>query len=109
LQNHRSGTELIDHGWGGSGGAEIGANARRCCHLPTQIWLSTPSGELLAAAVTALTPPPFQQDIDLLIAAALQLAAQRQQAEARQKIAVGLLGGAALAIALGSSRPQLGR
>ena len=70
--------------------------------------LSTPSGELLAAAVTALTPPPFQQDIDLLIAA-LQLAAQRQQAEARQKIAVGLLGGAALAIALGSSRPQLGR
>jgi hypothetical protein len=35
---------------------------------------------------------------------ALQLAAQRQQAEARQKIAVGLLGGAALPIALGSSR-----
>jgi hypothetical protein len=60
------------------------------------------------AVVTALTPPPFQQDIDLLIAA-LQLAAQRQQAEARQKIAVGLLEGAALAIALGSSRPQLGR
>jgi hypothetical protein len=58
--------------------------------------------------VIALTPPPFQQDIDLLIAA-LQLAAQRQQAEARQKIAVGLLGGTALAIALGSFRPQLGR
>ena len=36
-------------------------------------WLSTPSGELLAAAVTALTPPPFQQDIDLLIAALLAL------------------------------------
>jgi hypothetical protein len=69
-------------------------------------WLSTPTGELLAAAVAALTPPPFQQDAALLIEA-LQLAAQRQQAEARQKIAVGLLGGAALAIALGSSRPQL--
>jgi hypothetical protein len=66
-------------------------------------WLNTPSGELLANAVTALAPPPFQQDIDLLIMA-LQLAAQRQQAEARQKLAVGLLGSAALAIALGSSR-----
>ncbi len=66
-------------------------------------WLNTPSGELLAAAVTALTPAPFNQDLELLIEA-LQLAAQRQQAEARQKIAAGLLGGAVLAIALGSSR-----
>ena len=65
-------------------------------------WLNTPSGELNTAAVTALTPPPFQQDIDPLIEA-LQLAAQRQQAEAQQKIAVGLLRGAALAIA--SVRP----
>jgi hypothetical protein len=39
-----------------------------------------------------------------LLTEALQLAAQRQQAEARQKLVVGLLGGAALAIALGSSR-----
>jgi len=46
---------------------------------------------------------PFKQDIDLLIEG-LQLAAQRQQAEARQKLAGGLLGGAALAIILGSSR-----
>ena len=70
-------------------------------------WLTTPAGEFFAAAVAALTPPPFQQD--RRVNEALQLAAQRQQAEARQKIAVGLLGGAALAIALGSSRPQLGR
>lgn len=66
-------------------------------------WLNTPSGELLEAAVSELRPPPFKQDSDLLIEA-LQLAAQRQQAEARQKLAVGLLGGAALAFALGSSR-----
>jgi hypothetical protein len=66
-------------------------------------WLNTPSGELVAEAVTELAPPPYQDDIDLLIQA-LQLAAQRQQAEARQKLAVGLLGGAALAFALGSSR-----
>lgn len=66
-------------------------------------WLNTPSGELAAGAVTALAPPPYREDIDLLIGA-LQLAAQKQQAEARQKLAVGLLGGAALAFALGSSR-----
>lgn len=66
-------------------------------------WLNTPSGELLSAAVAALTPPPFPQDVTLLIEA-LKLAAQRQQDEARQKIAAGLLGGAVLAIALGSSR-----
>ena len=51
----------------------------------------------------ALTAAPFKQDIDLLIEG-LQLTAQRQQAEARPKLAVGLLGGAALAITLGSSR-----
>jgi hypothetical protein len=66
-------------------------------------WLSIPPGEVLAAAVTALTPPPLDQDAELLTEALL-LAAQRQQAEAQQKIAIGLLGGAALAIALGSSR-----
>ena len=48
----------------------------------------------------------FKLDIDLLIEA-LQLASQRQQAEARQKLAVGSLGGAALAIA--RLVPQLGR
>jgi hypothetical protein len=42
------------------------------------------------------TAPPYRQDIDLLIEA-LQLAAQKQQAEARRKLAVGLLVGAALA------------
>lgn len=66
-------------------------------------WLSTPSGELIEAAVTAIVPPPYNEDITLL-AEALQLAAQRQQAEARQKLAAGLLGGAALAIAIGASR-----
>lgn len=39
-------------------------------------WLSTPPGELVGAAVTALAPPPYQEDVDLLIEA-LQLAAQR--------------------------------
>jgi hypothetical protein len=66
-------------------------------------WLSTPDGQLLTSAVVALAPPPYQQDIELLIDA-LQLAAAKQQGEARQKIAIGLLGGAVLAAAIGSSR-----
>jgi methylmalonyl-CoA mutase cobalamin-binding subunit len=66
-------------------------------------WLSTPDGQLVTSAVIALSPPPYQQDIELLTEA-LQLAAARQQAEARQKIAIGLLGRAVLAAAIGSSR-----
>jgi hypothetical protein len=64
-------------------------------------WLNTPSGELVAAAVTALSSSPYNEDIDLLIEA-LQLAAQKQQADARQKLfAVGAL---VAAIAYGASR-----
>jgi hypothetical protein len=66
-------------------------------------WLSIPSRELITEAVAALSSPLFQQDVDLLVEALL-LAAQKQQEEARQGIAFGLLGGAALAIALRSSR-----
>ena len=70
--------------------------------LRLDTWLNTPpesSSRLRSWPYAA----PFKQDIDLLIEG-LQLAAQRQQAEARQKLAGGLLGGAALAIILGSSR-----
>jgi hypothetical protein len=66
-------------------------------------WLTTPDGELLAAAVTALAPPPYRQDIELLIAA-LQLAVQRQQAEAREKIVKGLVIGGLAALAAGAAR-----
>jgi hypothetical protein len=63
-------------------------------------WLNTPDGELLAAAVTTLAPPPYQEDAQLLIEA-LQLAAQQQQADARTKL---LVAGALLtAIAYGAS------
>jgi hypothetical protein len=60
-------------------------------HLSSAPGSTPPSGELVTAAVMALTAAPFKQDIDLLIEG-LQLAAQRQQAEARPKLAVGLLG-----------------
>jgi hypothetical protein len=54
-------------------------------------WLNTPSGEGVAAAAMVLMAAPLKQDIDLLIEG-LQLAAQRQQAEARPKLAVGCSG-----------------
>jgi hypothetical protein len=66
-------------------------------------WLNTPPGEVLTAAVGALSPGLFQADADLLTEA-LGLAARRQHEEARQKLAAGLLGGAVLAIALGAGR-----
>jgi hypothetical protein len=49
---------------------------RRVSSTRLGTWLNTLSGEGVAAAVMALTPAPFKQDIDLLIEG-LQLAAQR--------------------------------
>jgi hypothetical protein len=63
-------------------------------------WLSTPDGQLVAAAVQALAPTPDGQDAELLITA-LQLAAQQQQIEARQKILAGVAVGGVLALAFG--------
>lgn len=65
-------------------------------------FLSTPDGQLLAAAVQALTPPPYREDIDLLLQA-LQLAAQRQHEAARETFTKGVvvaLGAGALAALL---------
>ena len=64
-------------------------------------WINTPSGEVLAAAVAALSPPLFPADADLLVRA-LTLAARRQHEEAQQRLVAGLLGGAALAYVIGS-------
>ena len=47
-------------------------------------WLDTPAGELIAAAVEQLTPPPYRMDMDLLIDA-LQIAARSQQRAEREK------------------------
>jgi hypothetical protein len=47
-------------------------------------WLNTPNGELIAAAVEQLTPPPYRMDTDLLIDA-LQIAARSQQRAEREK------------------------
>ena len=64
-------------------------------------WINTTSGEVLAAAVAALSPSLFPADAELLVQA-LALAARRQHEEAQQKLVAGLLGGAALAYVIGS-------
>jgi hypothetical protein len=64
-------------------------------------WLSTPDGELVMAAIGMLAPAPYAQDAQLL-AEALQLAAQQQQAEARKKILAAIAIGGAV-VALGAS------
>jgi hypothetical protein len=85
--------------WGGPWPASTVPGRSRTRSLPTPSFehlgsapgSTLPSEEGVAAAVMALTAAPFKQDIDLLIEG-LQLAAQRQQAEARPKLVVGLLG-----------------
>jgi hypothetical protein len=51
-------------------------------------WLSTPDGELMAAAVELLTPPPYEVDAKLLVDA-LRIAATRQRSAVLEK-AVGI-------------------
>jgi hypothetical protein len=65
-------------------------------------FLNTPDGQLLAAAVEALTPPPYRDDIALLVEA-LQLAAKMQHDAARETFVKGVvvaLGVGAIAAAL---------
>jgi hypothetical protein len=59
-------------------------------------FLGTPDGRLIAAAVEALTPPPYREDVALLIDA-LQLAAKTQQKEAIQTLLKGTAVGVGVA------------
>jgi hypothetical protein len=70
-------------------------------------FLNTPDGRVLAAAVGALTPPPYREDISLLVDA-LQLAAKMQHEAARETFVKGVVvalgvGALAAAIANGNS------
>lgn len=68
-------------------------------------FLNTPDGRVLAAAVERLTPPPYREDVTLLVEA-LQLAAKAQQQEAREAFVKGLLvvaGVSVVAAALGGN------
>jgi hypothetical protein len=57
-------------------------------------WLNTPQGQAVAAAVEAISPPLYREDVKL-ITEALMLAARTQQKEQRNRV----LAGAALATA----------
>lgn len=68
-------------------------------------FLNTPDGQVLAPAVSMLTPPPYQQDATLLLKA-LQLAAQKQHEQARTAVVGGaiLFAGGVLAVAVANSK-----
>jgi hypothetical protein len=61
-------------------------------------FLGTPDGQLLTAALNALTPPPYREDLELL-EDALRKAAQMQQTEAREVALRGVVVVAGLALA----------
>jgi multisubunit Na+/H+ antiporter MnhB subunit len=73
-------------------------------------WLNTPDGQMIAAAVEAVSPPFYAEDERLLVAA-LRHAAARQHEEGVQTagrnalIALGVAGMAALLIGLFGSGP----
>lgn len=65
-------------------------------------FFGTPEGEMLAEAVAALAPPPYERDAELLIAA-LRLASAEQQREQRRKIFAGVAAGGVAALLFGSA------
>jgi hypothetical protein len=60
-------------------------------------WLRTPEGKLVTAAVEALAPPLYREDIELLVEA-ISLAAKMQQKDSRSRAAA-----AAIVIAVGGA------
>jgi hypothetical protein len=64
-------------------------------------WLNTPDGEIIAAAVELLTPPPYAVDAKLLVDALKIAAAKQRSAEMEKVIGVGVV--AAIGAVLWSS------
>jgi hypothetical protein len=82
---------------------ELIANAQfRALQLGT--WLNRPDVELITAAVQAITPPPYGQDIELLVEA-LKLAAQAQRRDGWRHVLLTTTGAAAgLGVLLAAGR-----
>ena len=80
----------------------LGSAEFRALQLGT--WLNKPDGELIIAAVEAITPPPYQQDIELLTEA-LELAAHAQRGEGigRALLASGAAAGLTILLAVNRS------
>jgi hypothetical protein len=65
---------------------DLAANAEfRALQLGT--WLNRPDVELITAAAEAITPPPYRQDIEVLIEG-MKLAAQLQRRDGWNRVAV---------------------
>jgi hypothetical protein len=54
-------------------------------------WLNTPDGELIAAAVELLAPPPYAVDAKLLVDALKIAAARQRSAEMEKAIGLGVV------------------
>jgi hypothetical protein len=66
-------------------------------------WLNRPDAELITAAVQAITPPPYSQDIELLVEA-LKLAAQAQRRDGWKHVLLTTGTTAGLSLLLAASR-----
>ena len=66
-------------------------------------WLNQPDGELITAAVEAITPPPYREDIELLTEA-LKLAAQAQRGEGIGRAILTTVAAAGLTLFFATSR-----
>ena len=65
-------------------------------------WLNTPDGELMAAAVELLTPPPYEIDAKLLVDV-LKIAATKQRSVEREKaVGIGVVAAIGAALLAGS-------
>src|SRR5258706_9148420 len=94
VASHTTPTELAQ---------DLVANAEfRALQLGT--WLNRPDTELITAAVEAITPPPYREDIEL-ITEALKLAARAQRGEGiwRALLTSGAAAGLTLLIAASQS------
>lgn len=66
-------------------------------------WLQTPDGQLITAAVEALSPPPLREDVELLVTA-LTLAAKAQQGQGRVRAATtGIVASVAVGLAVAAA------
>jgi hypothetical protein len=81
---------------------DLFANAEfRALQLGT--WLNRPDVELITAAVEAITPPPYNQDIELLIEA-IKLAAQLQRRDGWKSVLLTTGSAAAISLLVAASK-----
>lgn len=66
-------------------------------------WLNKPDGQVIIAAVEAITPPPYREDIELLVEA-LTLAATAQRGQGIQRAVLTTVASAGISLMFAASR-----